>query len=180
MPSYNVKNKDLEDGYFRNQYPEKIDGYFYCADTDLISLKGSPSEYVRANFICDSTRIVSLEGAPKIVKGSFNCNKTKITSLNFAPLIVGEARFSYNHITSLEGIGRKYFKECISGILAGFQCPIKSNILGLMLVKGLTGFYSNLDDEIQDIIHKHLIGNKDVLELQEELLEKGFKQYAKL
>lgn len=180
MQNYRVQNKDLENGYFRNQYRDKIDGYFMCCDTDLISLKGCPSEYVGGNFVCDSSKIISLEGAPKIVKGSFNCNRTRIISLNHAPLIVGEARFAYNQITSLEGIGRKYFKECTDGLLVSFNCPIKSNILGLLLVKRLVDFYNTLDDEIADMIHKHLRGNKDVLEFQEELIEKGFKELAKL
>lgn len=64
------------------------------------------------------------------------------------------------------------------------NCPIESNVLGLILIKNLEKFsFEDFKGEVhpvQNIINKHLKGSRDVLECQEELIENGYKQYAKL
>lgn len=63
---------------------------------------------------------------------------------------------------------------------------IKSNILGIMLIKNLKNIEfmfktkTNEYEEIENIINRHLKSDRDILECQEELIDKGFKQYAKL
>ena len=53
-------------------------------------------------------------------------------------------------------------------------------MLGLMLVKGLQEIEFNIKEEIEKIFNRHLKGERDILDCQEELITKRFKEYAKL
>ena len=53
-------------------------------------------------------------------------------------------------------------------------------MLGLMLVKGLQEIEFNIKEEIEKIFNRHLQGDKDILDCQEQLITEGFKEYAKL
>ena len=173
-----ITDEDLVNGKLTKQYPD-IKGYFDCSDTNLISLKFVPQR-VEDDFRCSRTRIISLEFAPKHVEGSFYCYKTDITSLEFAPQYVGSIfNCSDTKITSLKGIGKDYLKE-VKGIIYLNDChELKSNMLGLLLVKGLQRIYFD-NNEIEEIFNRHLQGERDILDAQEELITKGFKEYAKL
>ena len=192
-------DKDLVNGKLTKQYPD-IEGYFDCSDTNLISLKFVPQsvggsfycyktditslefapQYVGGNFSCDTTDITSLKFAPKHVGGNFNCGSTKITSLEFVPQSVGGSfGCSDTKITSLKGIGKDYLKEVRGEIYLNDCHELKSNMLGLMLVKGLLGIEFN-NNEIEEIFNRHLQGERDILDCQEELITNGFKEYAKL
>ena len=56
--------------------------------------------------------------------------------------------------------------------------PIKSNILGLLQIKHLKTVKNSHPAFI--ILSKHLNGDKDILECQEELISNGYKEFAKL
>jgi len=173
-----ITDEDLVNGKLTKQYPD-IKGYFDCSDTNLISLKFVPQR-VEDDFRCSRTRIISLEFAPQFVGGYFSCYSTKITSLEFAPKFVGSIfNCSDTKITSLKGIGKDYLKE-VKGIIYLNDChELKSNMLGLLLVKGLQRIYFD-NNEIEEIFNRHLQGERDILDAQEELITKGFKEYAKL
>jgi hypothetical protein len=134
----------------------KVGGYFSCSFNKLTSLEGAPSS-VGDYFVCSNNRLTSLEGAPREVHGYFSCAKNKITSL--------------------EGI-HKIFK-IISG---GFYCvgnPITSGGIGLILIEGLKGIHT--DHHAFTIIRKYLgQGKKGLLLCQDELVEAGYEEYAKL
>jgi hypothetical protein len=64
---------------------------------------------------------------------------------------------------------------------------IKSHILGLMLIPQTTFIdihytysWTQLDTNWLLIVKRHLINNRDILECQEELIIKGYKDYAKI
>lgn len=126
----------------------------------LTSLEGIPAITYRVN--ADFCSLTSLEHAPMIVKGSFSA--------------VG------NPIRSLEGIGKRYLKECVEMNFAGVI--LFSNTLGLMNVKGLREVhFSELVKELQlleEITNSHLQGDHDLLEYQEDLVKAGLKHFAKL
>jgi hypothetical protein len=113
----------------------------------------------------------------------------------------------YHHITSLEGFPREIQKGMVDlghdrferlsfshvnkfidrlngicNILRSYRGPI----LGFLLVKDLKslsfagGTGDNVDRDIQDTFNKHLRGGKDVLDCKEELMQRGYKDYAKL
>ena len=129
-------------------------------DEDLVNGKLT-KQYpdIKVNFSCSHTKITSLEFAPQYVGGSFGCSDTKITSL--------------------KGIGKDYLKE-VKGIIYLNDChELKSSMLGLMLVKELQRIYFD-NNEIEEIFNRHLQGERDILDCQEQLITEGFKEYAKL
>ncbi len=178
--------------------PEHVDGDFYCSDNKLTSLEGAPSS-VGGYFVCSRNKLTSLKGGPTSVGGYFNCYNNKLTSLKGGPTKVGGDYFcSKNKITSLEGVAssiggdfyctrnrltslhniHKQIKH-IGGHAEFQQNPIKTHVLGLLLIDGLTEVL--LDKRyVEDIINKHLKGDRDVFACQEELIEAGFEDFAKL
>jgi len=77
----------LEDVYldYKNiiKFPEyiqfnKVDGYFSCDSTNLISLRGCP-KIINFSFYCNNNMLTSLEGCPEIIlRGDFHCQRNKI------------------------------------------------------------------------------------------------------
>ena len=160
-------------GKQEDQYP----GYFYCAGNKLTSLQGAP-QVVNDSFYCAHNNLTSLEGAPSAVKGNFSCSNNKLTSLEGAPSVVkGDFSCFYNNLTSLAGI-HKIIKE-IHGCADFEKNPIKSSVLGLMRIKGLTKVYLD-NKQVEDILNKYLEGDRDIIKCQSELLDAGLEEYAKL
>jgi hypothetical protein len=170
-------------------------GDFACRDKDLTTLEGvlrsvagTEITSVGGSFNCNNNKLTSLKGCPKIVGGDFFCSNNLLTSLEGAPEIIGVDFFcTFNNLTSLEGI-HKIIKEINGGFYAR-KNPIKSHVLGLLLIKGLKqirlGFSTFTDEfsEVQTILNKHLpnnIGNKGVLACQSDLLDAGLDDFAQL
>lgn len=137
---------------------------------------------IKSNFVCSSSQITSLEGSPVFVGGYFSCSFTEITSLEGAPRYVGEDFTCYRtKIKSLLNVHKQ-----IKHIGGSFQLPntIKSNVLGVMYIKGLKSIQfdqrTKKQKQVEIIINKHLSGDRDVHACQEELLEAGLGEYAKL
>jgi hypothetical protein len=158
--------------------PEHVDGDFYCSDNKLTSLEGAPSS-VGGNFFCSDNKLTSLERAPSSVGGTFFCSDNKLTSLEGAPSSVGGDFFcTANKLTSLHNI-HKQIKHIGSEHADFNNNPIKSHVLGLLLIDGLK--YVFLDNKkVEEIITKHLLGERDVFACQEELIEAGLEDFAQL
>lgn len=58
---------------------------------------------VKGNFFCNETKLITLDGSPKEVSGSFDCSHNMLTSLEHCPKKVGRFIASHNILTSLEG-----------------------------------------------------------------------------
>ena len=81
----------------------KVSGYFYCYNNQLISLEGCPIK-VGGYFSCSYNQLTSLEGCPVTVGGGYYCGNNKLTSLEGCPITVGDNfSCSNNMLTSLEG-----------------------------------------------------------------------------
>ena len=94
-------------------------------------------------------------------------------------------------ITSFHNI-HKIVNECERITLK--KCPVKSSIVGLVLIKGLKKVDFGITDEmindhpkdgayddLENIIIRNLQKNpKDALEFQDELIDNGWEEYAKL
>jgi len=125
--------------------------------------KGKPiaGAKVLGNFNCYLTNISSLEGGPSYVGGDFICANTEIKSL-------------HNIHKQIKHIGGAF----------SISNTVKSHILGVMFIKGLQKieFYDGNTEQkqVENIINKHLAGNRNIHLAQEELLEAGLKEYAKL
>ena len=143
--------------------------------------KQTPSEPWPGNFGCYDKQLTSLEGAPASVGGHFYCSDNQLTSLEGAPASVGGYfGCSSNRLTSLEGI-HKILKQ-MNGAFYANNNPLKSNVIGLLLVKGCKEV--QLDNkQVEEILNRHLkstFGHLRVLECQEELLSADLDDWAKL
>jgi hypothetical protein len=180
--------QDWEQVKNTNKYDKtRLNATMFC-NASITSLEGSP-EHVTGSFYNNRTFTKSLIGGPKFVGEDFDTGDI-ITSLEGAPIHVGHKFImSSKYITSLEGIGNKFLCEC--EILRIETNSIKSNILGILLIKGLLllmtdriittdTFISRPRCEALMIIDRHLNGDRDILACQEELISAGLKEYAKL
>ncbi len=157
--------------------PSEVDGRFECNNNHLTSLEGGPT-IVKGDFYCYRNNLTSLKGAPKEVGGNFNAENNHLTSLEGAPPVVGGYfSVSNNKLTSLKDI-HKHVKE----IRGWFFCennPLKSHVLGLMKIKGLTRV--QLDNkEVERILNLFLRASGTVLDAQSALLDAGLDDWAQL
>jgi hypothetical protein len=160
--------------------PSSVEGNFNCLDNLITSLKGAPSP-VQGFFSCHKNKLTSLEGGPGWVGGNFFCDSNKLTSLEGAPQIIGGLfDCSSNKLTSLKDIHKIIIT--IGTFFNATKNPIKSHILGLLLINGLRHVTLS-NPKINAILNKHLpnkIGNKGVLACQSELLDAGFDEFAQI
>jgi hypothetical protein len=152
----------------------------------LSDLLGCPTK-LSALYIIGNSKPLSLKGCPKIVSRVLSLRDNKLLDINHLPSLVETMYLDNTDITNLKGIGRDYIKS--AQYISLVNCPdLKSNILGLLSVKNLEHLASHTSfkpdanvelDSVIRIIRKHL-ETKDILECQEELIEAGFKEFAKL
>jgi len=177
----NLLGLNINDNQITEQTPsEPWHGDFNCSSNQLTSLEFCP-EKVSGNFYCFNNQLTSLEFCPKEVGGNFYCFDNKLTSLEFCPKEVGGVFSCYNNqLTSLADIHKRLKK--MNGIFYAHNNPIKSNVIGMMLVAGCKEV--DLDNkEVQNIMNKHFkspFGHLRLLECQEDLLSAGFEEWAEL
>lgn len=153
---------------------------FDCSDKGMTSLEGASRSY-SGGFYCFSNHLKSLKGGPEKVNGTFDCCDNQITSLEFAPsYIKNDFYFIDNQLTNLHNI-HKFIKH-IGGEANFLNNPIKSHVLGLLLIEGIT--FINLGSHgpkgiVEKIMNKHL-DERDVFACQEELIEAGLDDFAQL
>ena len=180
------------------QQPEKLDGDFSCSGNQLTSLKGGPQKVGR-DFYCYRNKLTSLEGCPQKVDGDFYCSNNQLTSLEGGPREVGGDFYCHNNkLTGLISLPQKVGKDfdCSNNELtnlkdihkhikfignkANFQDnPIKSHVVGLLLIDGLEKISMN-NREVETIINRHLSNGRDVLTCIDELEEAGYSEFAKI
>jgi len=161
--------------------PKEVGGDFYCFNNQLTSLEFCPKEVGGDFNCCSNNQFTSLEFCPVKVGGDFGCSVNKLTSLEFCPKEVGGNFYcSFNKLTSLADIHKRLKK--MNGIFYAYDNPIKSNVIGLMLIAGCEEV--ELDNkEVEKIMNKHLPntrGHLGLLECQEDLLSAGFEEWAEL
>lgn len=138
----------------------------------------------------------SLEGCPPKTEGDFYCNSNHLTSLKGCPSVIGtmngggEFDMTNNQITNLHDV-HKLVKKMGSTFALG-RNPIKSHVLGLLLIDGLmqinTGEdggadYPALTPEWVNILNNYLPNKKgmeSVYDCQTALIEAGLEEYAQL
>jgi hypothetical protein len=165
----------------------KVTGDFSLTScANLVSLEGCPEEVTGDFVIYQNTQLTSLKHMPKKVGGDLKgFGNSKMTSLEGLGDIGGEIILSA--CTTLRSISeiKKATRLDISG------CPLITNMLYLFKIKGLihvTVWNKNISQtdherkmkRLQEILNKHLAGDRDIMECQEELIEAGLEEYAKL
>jgi hypothetical protein len=160
--------------------PSEVGGNFWCSNNKLTSLEYCPSE-VGGDFSCYSNKLTSLEYCPSEVGGSFDCYNNKLTSLEYCPSEVGGSFWcSSNKLTSLKDIHKQLTK--MKGKFDASQNPIKSHVIGILLVEGCIGLLID-NKKVEAIINKYLPnkeGKAGFMKCKHELLDAGFDEYVKL
>lgn len=159
-----------------------VTGNFNCSELKLSSLQKTPAE-IRKNFQAWDNSLSSLEFGPTDVGGTYNVNQNWLTSLEGAPDYANLFTFCDNKITSLAGMGKKFLKKC--SVIKFRDNPIKSNILGLLIVKDLQSIFWSFSGPKGKqspfaLLENHLVRDKDIMDCQEELIQAGYKDFAKL
>ena len=174
----------------------KDGGNLEAQSLNIVSLKGCPDDI--NNFYIQDNLIDSLEYFPKNVKGNISISGNNITSFKGLPnFTLGALRVADNPITSFDGCPRDIggnlniantkitnfhnihkFIHSIDGFLYADGCILKDSFLGLLKIHNLRSLI--IDDKgLSDIINKYLpLG--DILACQQELIDKGYEDYAKL
>jgi len=133
----------------------KLKDLFEATGKSVADLK---IDYEGGGFYCAYNELTSLEGAPSHVDGYFNCSVNELTSLKDV----------HKHITE------------IRGNFYAVNNPIKSHVLGLLLIKGVTRVYLD-NKQVEEILNRHFgKGRAGMLMAQEELIEAGLEEFAQL
>lgn len=163
-------------------------GDFSARDVGLVTLENFPTRVVGKFEIDDNKNLKTLEHGPQIVVGEFSCSGTGISSFEHAPKDIGGSTRAYScNFTNLHNIHKQIKK--LSGILNLENNHIKSHVLGLLMIKGLrrVNFMSHLAgsklSEAEVILNKYLkldVSDRDIIKIQEEIIQAGLGEYAKL
>jgi hypothetical protein len=157
--------------------PQSVEGDFDCSRNNLQSLQYCPQS-VKGYFWCAYNKLQSLQYCPQSVEGGFNCSGNILQSLQYCPQIIkGEFYCFYNKLPSLQNI-HKYCKQ-INNTLWAHNNPIKSHVLGVMLIEKITNCILD-NKQVQQVINVHLNTDRDVYLCQIELIKAGFAEYAQL
>ena len=134
---------------------------------------------VDGNFTCSSNKLKTLKHAPTMVVGYFAAAYNEIESIEYLPRDINRyVNLHGNKITSLEGIHN--IVKRVDGDIIITDNPIKSHVLGVILIKGCTEVVID-NDVVGAILNKYLgKGRQGVLDAQEELIEAGLEEYAQL
>jgi hypothetical protein len=179
---HNIQGDVISPNELKDQTGKYLTGFVNVTGNVLLSsrnLKQLPVKFgtVGGSFICKHNELTSLQGAPSTVGGSFFCDDNPLTSLEGVPsTISGFFYCSSNKLTSLQGI-HKVFKK-IDRLYID-NSPINTGGIGLVLIEGLTNVTSRLP--AFKIIKKYLgQGKPGLLRCQEELIDAGYEEFAKL
>lgn len=182
--------------------PSVVNGEFSCSYNRLTSLEGAPTK-VTGKFTCHRNHLATLKGGPSYVGGDFDCTvNNDLKSLVGAPDYVGDSFYCNFDLESLEGIpayiGKRFMcagtkvkslkdiHRHLKELGGQFDCrktPITSNVLGLLLVKGIKSVNNEtFGDILTDTIKQHQAEDQKSLKqrlvvasrrLADELGEKG-------
>jgi hypothetical protein len=190
MLTNHKKIKEWLDNYQADCYTIRRDG---VVDVGIFNayndhrLTEIPIQFGTASglFSVQGTPLTSLKGVPRVVNGMFSCSNTKITTLEHAPAII-KTDFYCNdntHIKSMSGTD-KIIKQldgrfhCYSTTINNEKKITPTHLLGLLLIEGITWFY--FEDQIVSKIMTKYCGTGDILSAQDELIDAGFTDQARL
>ena len=191
-----LEEENKFDRLFLDRIGFRDGGNINAQGLNIVSLKGCPDNV--NNLYVQDNLIDSLEFFPKNVQGNISLSGNKITSFKGLPrLTMGALRIAGNPITSFEGCPRDIggnlniantkitsfhnihkFINSINGMIYAHCCDLQDSMLGLLKIQGLTSII--IDDSNLSSILNSFIGTGDLLACQQELIDKGFEDFAKL
>ncbi len=96
---------------------------------------------------------------------------------NLPQYVSGNLTLSRNQFTSLKDIHKRILY--VDGIIDVDHNPITSHVLGILAIDNVKAVRLP-KIEVEQIINYHLTYGRDVLECQEELIDAGFVEWAKM
>lgn len=182
--------------------PDHVGGIFNCSENNITTLSLCPS-YIGKNLIAYSCQLVSLSGCPEVIYDLANFADNQLISMTGGPKkVIGDLSVISNKISTFEGfpayIGgdlyitknqfatfkhiHKHIKELHGEIICDMN-RIQGNVLGVFNIKGLKRIIGDVPSpQWVKIVNKHLASGNDgaVYDCQEELIDAGLEEYAKL
>lgn len=163
------------------------------------NLKGCPKSIPEELLIKDLDKLESLEGSPDRVHGVYGFNLKALKSLKGGPTICTDLYSIDNApvLVSLEGMPKKIengfisitncpnlesLKHVSTEIKGNFnfvKCPKVKDALTIFKIKGINNIFHD-NKKLEHILQKHYDNGRDVVECQEELIDVGLKEYARL
>lgn len=158
--------------------PKHVGGSVFASGNLLLDLQHSPRIVGKHLLLTDNKLLHSLNGAPDVVNGHCFFEACSLTSLKGLQQVKGNIFLSHNPITSLRDV--HHHIDNIKQIHMT-SCPIKSHVLGLLLINGLEYVGAGEAPWVR-ILKRHLPskGMESVLLAQEELILAGLEEYAQI
>lgn len=120
--------------------------------------------------------ISSLVGCPEVVHGNFRCYSHRLQDLQgMPPHIERDCDFEQSYLDNLHNIHK--FCKSIGGSLMGRH--IRSHALGVLLVANLKSVHFDENRACQ-IINHQLLGDRDIHLCQQQLIDAGYDELARL
>lgn len=161
--------------------------------TKILDSNGNMPEFETGSLIISGWKVTTLRGVPKKIDKNFDAASNELTDLEGFPSYVGEKLFfNRNKIPSLKNIHNivKHAKMIICD-----SNPLESNVLGLLKIEGLNEVklydkgghvfgisYPKINEKlkiVETIINKYL-PKGDIMDCQDELIDAGLEEFAKL
>jgi hypothetical protein len=157
LVQHNIAGYTINQDVNKQLYRVDVDSNCKLYDVEINVL---PVQFgrVEGDFYCNASELISLEGVPYYVGGTFYCSRTNIKSLSGIDKIV-------------KYIGAEFF--CTDLI------PPPTHLLGLLLIGGIKRIKIDYDGPIDKIMNKY-IGTGDILSAQDELIDVGLIDQARL
>lgn len=137
---------------------------------------------IAGSFNCSRNKLTSLVGGPRKVLHDYRAHKNLLSNFDGFPEFVGMTmQLANNKFTSLHNI-HKALKECHGGLILDNN-PIKSHMLGVLLIEKLSYVRMKHNSAVENIINKYLPnnrGNDAIIDCQNDLLDAGLDEYAQL
>lgn len=187
-----IENNTWDSKDIRYEFTDDLTVYVYggfmLENSDINKLPVKFGTITGSFRLKNNKNLTTLKGCPHRALEDFWCiNNSKLTSLEGAPLKIRAEVYLNLSFDSLHNV-HKYLPEITGELYLGKF--VKSSILGLLMIKGLK-FVNLLDadvttvkqQEVYHIINKYLPntkGNSAVFDCQEELINAGHEELAKL
>lgn len=168
----------------------EVEGDFSIAPgkfTKMRNLKNGPYQ-VYGSYKASGLWLESLEGAPGSVANIFDVSSNQLKDWSGFPSQVGVINAVGNKMTSFKGIARDV--TMCNEITADIEC--RTNVLELFKIEGLEKVsfkakaVSQVTDELareieiaQDIINKHLEGDRDIIDVQSDFIDADLVEWVK-
>lgn len=175
--------------------PQVVGRSFDCTHTLIKSFVGGPQQVGRSYIAVNCDNLESLEGLPRVVPGRLDLSgKTKLQTLEGISEEIGQLWLPES--ISCHNI-HKMVKKVRTAVIIEAGVNTMTHMLGILLIEGLRdGVRVTKDPKLEDFLNAALdrrptmrddptaAGEKlpfrDILDVQEKLIDAGYTKWAKL